>query len=356
MGRLADRRRSRDRRARAAGALWAHDHHALWASRGALAAAGIRATRTIRRAAWSGATRAASPTASSTKRPPGSSRTTSRAPTATTRRPAIADPRPASSWRSVSWLSTTRALVAPDGARCRDRGYRRSPSGACFRSGSMPASARSRSTRPWQPARSGDPLGGDPAWPRAPRLAEALRRRDARVPDGRAPRTDRDGGGPPAARRHGARRVHHRPDGWPRSPPRAAAAGIATIIHAIGDPASGPRSTPSTPVGQVPLMPRLEHVQLLHPDDRATSPGPGSRPRSSRSTSAPMPRRPPAVGRAGRGERLHVADPGRHRGGARLRDGCAVEPIDPWPGLAMAVTRSDPSWPAGTPPFGPERR
>jgi predicted amidohydrolase YtcJ len=30
-----------------------------------------------------------------------------------------------------------------------------------------------------------------------------------------------------------------------------------------------------------------------------------------------------------------------------------VEPIDPWPGLAMAVTRMDPSWPTGTPPFGP---
>jgi predicted amidohydrolase YtcJ len=30
-----------------------------------------------------------------------------------------------------------------------------------------------------------------------------------------------------------------------------------------------------------------------------------------------------------------------------------VEPIDPWPGLSMAVTRADPGWPAGTPPFGP---
>ncbi len=30
-----------------------------------------------------------------------------------------------------------------------------------------------------------------------------------------------------------------------------------------------------------------------------------------------------------------------------------VEPLDPWPGLACAVTRSAPSWAAGTPPFGP---
>jgi predicted amidohydrolase YtcJ len=27
--------------------------------------------------------------------------------------------------------------------------------------------------------------------------------------------------------------------------------------------------------------------------------------------------------------------------------------VDPWPGLACAVTRSAPSWPAGTSPFGP---
>ena len=30
-----------------------------------------------------------------------------------------------------------------------------------------------------------------------------------------------------------------------------------------------------------------------------------------------------------------------------------VEPIDPWPGLALAVTPRDPRWPEGTPPFGP---
>jgi predicted amidohydrolase YtcJ len=29
-----------------------------------------------------------------------------------------------------------------------------------------------------------------------------------------------------------------------------------------------------------------------------------------------------------------------------------VEPVDPWPGLACAVTRAAPSWPAGTPAFG----
>ncbi len=29
-----------------------------------------------------------------------------------------------------------------------------------------------------------------------------------------------------------------------------------------------------------------------------------------------------------------------------------VEPIDPWPGIAIAVTRADPGWPAGTGVFG----
>ncbi|HEY8800381.1 MAG TPA: amidohydrolase family protein, partial [Candidatus Limnocylindrales bacterium] len=33
-----------------------------------------------------------------------------------------------------------------------------------------------------------------------------------------------------------------------------------------------------------------------------------------------------------------------------------VEPIDPWPGLSMAVTRIDGSWPTGSPPFGPDER
>ena len=32
-----------------------------------------------------------------------------------------------------------------------------------------------------------------------------------------------------------------------------------------------------------------------------------------------------------------------------------VEPFDPWPGIALAVRREDPRWPAGTPPFAPGR-
>jgi predicted amidohydrolase YtcJ len=136
---------------------------------------------------------------------------------------------------------------------------------------------------------------------------------------------------------------------------RAAAAGIATIIHAIGDHAVRAALDALAPtVGRVPLMPRLEHVQLLHPDDR---------PRFARAgiAASVQPvhlRADAAAARRLWGDRAEtngytwrtLAD-----SGAVLAFGtdAPVEPIDPWPGLAMAVTRSDPSWTAGTPPFGP---
>jgi predicted amidohydrolase YtcJ len=136
---------------------------------------------------------------------------------------------------------------------------------------------------------------------------------------------------------------------------RAAGQGIATIIHAIGDRAvrAGLDALEPTAAG-ASLMPRLEHVQLL---DRADLP------------------RFAAAGIAASVQPIHlraVAAAARRLWGVRAEaSGYAwrslvdsgsvvafgtdapVEPIDPWPGLAMAVTRSDPSWPAGTSPFGP---
>ena len=51
---------------------------------------------------------------------------------------------------------------------------------------------------------------------------------------------------------------------------RAAAAGIATQIHAIGDRSCRASLDALEPTaGRAAAMPRLEHVQLLHPDDRA---------------------------------------------------------------------------------------
>lgn len=135
----------------------------------------------------------------------------------------------------------------------------------------------------------------------------------------------------------------------------AAAAGIATQIHAIGDAAVRAALdvlADTEPV--VALMPRLEHVQLLDPADRG---------------------RFAAHGIAASVQPCHLgsdAITARRLWGARAEaNGYAwatiaatgavvgfgtdapVEPIDPWPGLALAVSRADPRWPAGTAPFGP---
>jgi predicted amidohydrolase YtcJ len=139
---------------------------------------------------------------------------------------------------------------------------------------------------------------------------------------------------------------------------RAADAGIATQVHSIGDRAC--RATLGAleaVAGRTASMPRLEHVQLLHPDDRAR------------------------FGRAGIAasiQPVHVradAPIARQLWGARaethgypmrsLLDAGAVvafgtdapvEPIDPWPGLSMAVTRVDGTWADGSAPFGPDER
>jgi predicted amidohydrolase YtcJ len=137
---------------------------------------------------------------------------------------------------------------------------------------------------------------------------------------------------------------------------RAAAAGIATKIHSIGDAAVrtsldilGPTAS------KVKLMPRLEHVQLCDAADRA---------------------RFGTLGVAASVQPVHLrddAESARLLWGARaetngytwrsLLDAGAVlafgtdapvEPIDPWPGIAMAVLRSDPSWGADAAPFGPD--
>jgi predicted amidohydrolase YtcJ len=102
-------------------------------------------------------------------------------------------------------------------------------------------------------------------------------------------------------------------------------------------------------------MPRIEHVQLLDPTDRG---------------------RFAAGGIAASVQPIHLgsdAAQARRLWGARAETSgytwasiaatgavlafgtdAPVEPFDPWPGIALAVTREDPRWPAGTPPFGPD--
>src|SRR5436190_7838839 len=104
-------------------------------------------------------------------------------------------------------------------------------------------------------------------------------------------------------------------------------------------------------------MPRLEHVQLLHAADR---------PRFGRAGIAasiqPIHVRADApIARRLWGDR---AESSGYPMRALLDTGAVVafgtdapvEPIDPWPGLSMAVTRVDGSWPTGSAPFGAEER
>jgi predicted amidohydrolase YtcJ len=136
---------------------------------------------------------------------------------------------------------------------------------------------------------------------------------------------------------------------------RAADLGIATIIHAIGDHAVRAALDALEPTaGRTPLMPRLEHVQLLHPDDRRRFATSGI----AASVQPVHLRADAAAARRLWGDRAErngytwrtLVDTGAV---VAFGTDAPVEPIDPWPGLSMAVTRADPSWPAGTPPFGP---
>ena len=137
---------------------------------------------------------------------------------------------------------------------------------------------------------------------------------------------------PAAAARAPPRRLDHAARAsWPRSPTRAAAAGIATQIHAIGDAAvraaldvldpdgrrcpadAPPRACPARPArGPRPVRERRRRGQ------RAAGPRRVGRDRG-----------PPAVGRPRGDERLPVgvdrAD-GRH---PRVRDGCARRVLRP---------------------------
>jgi hypothetical protein len=144
------------------------------------------------------------------------------------------------------------------------------------------------------------------------------------------------------------------PDELRRQAERAADLGITTQIHAIGDAAVRAALDALAPtVGRTALMPRVEHAQLVHP--------------------AELPRFA-ALGIAASMQPVHIrsdADKARRlwgeradawtyaigaldRAGAVIAFGtdAPVEPVDPWPGLACAVTRAAPSWPIGTLPLG----
>jgi predicted amidohydrolase YtcJ len=135
---------------------------------------------------------------------------------------------------------------------------------------------------------------------------------------------------------------------------RAAGVGIVSQIHAIGDAAvraALDALAPHRAAGR--LQPRIEHVQLVDPVDL---------PRFARfgvaASVQPIHLRSDAAqARRLWGERAERSGyPWRSLSetGTPIPFGtdAPVEPIDPWPGLAIAVTRADGSWPAGTPAFG----
>lgn len=137
---------------------------------------------------------------------------------------------------------------------------------------------------------------------------------------------------------------------------RAAEAGITTQIHAIGDAAVRAALDALAPTaGGATYMPRLEHIQLCHPHDR---------------------RRFGAHGVAASVQPIHLredAATARRDWGARAESGgytwkslldagavvafgtdAPVVPIDPWPGIALAVLRHDPSWGTEVAAYGPD--
>jgi predicted amidohydrolase YtcJ len=145
------------------------------------------------------------------------------------------------------------------------------------------------------------------------------------------------------------------PDELARLARRAAEASIATQIHAIGDAAVRAALDVLEPTaGLVPFMPRLEHVQLLDPADRGRFAASGiaaSVQPSHLGTDAAQAR----LLWGDRAERSAYTWASIARTGAVMPFGtdAPVESFDPWPGLALAVRREDSRWAPGTPVFAP---
>ena len=327
-------------------ALWAHDHHALWVSPAALAAAGVR---------------------DSTPDPPGGSirRDEHGRPTGilheTAARLVVAHiPMPTADALEGPVARLTRDLLAlgvvavhdPGGlapttelpasfatyGRLADRGSLGIRVHACLREEQLEAGIAAG-------LRSGDSLGesvgrAHVGWLKLFADGTLGSRTAAMLP-------------PFAWEAGGSGLWLTEPDRLTSLAGRAADHGIASQVHAIGDAAVRAALDALGPTtGATRFTPRVEHVQLVDADD--------------------LPRFA-ALGIAASVQPVHLrsdADQARRLWGERgealgypwgsLADSGAllpfgtdapVERIDPWPGLAMAVTRDDPSWETGR-PFG----
>ncbi len=135
---------------------------------------------------------------------------------------------------------------------------------------------------------------------------------------------------------------------------RAAALGITTQIHGIGDAAVRVALDVLAPtVGRTALMPRVEHTQLVAAEDvprfAALGIAASMQPVHIRSDAE---KARALWGR--RADEFAYAIGRLDAAGAVIAFGtdAPVEPVDPWPGMACAVTRAAPSWAAGMAPLG----
>jgi hypothetical protein len=339
-------------------AVWAHDHHALWASHAALTTAGIAAGDpdpaggVIRRA--------------DDGRPEGVLYETA------TRLVTVHVPADTQEDLAAAIEAVGRELVALGVVACHDPGgvapdpeltysfpvyARLAETGrlplrvhACMRDDAV-AAAIARGHR------SGGILGSDPdgravvGWQKC--FADgSLGSRTAALLEDIEPEPDRP---LPPERRRGVWMTDR--DDLAERVALATSGGITTTIHAIGDAAVRAALdilTPGAP--QQPLMPRIEHVQMLHPDDRPRFAAAGI----AASVQPVHLGSDAIVARRLWGDRAE-AEAYTWRSiaetGAVMPFGtdAPVESFDPWPGLALAVRRDDARWPAGTPTYAPEQ-
>jgi predicted amidohydrolase YtcJ len=336
--------------------IWAHDHHALWASHAALAMGGFGAD---------------DPDGGVVRRRPDGTPEGVLYETAT-RLVTIHVPPPSADQLADAIETVGRELLALGVVACHDPGgvapdpdlsysfpvyARLSDAGrlpvrvhACMRDDAVGAAIE-------HGLRSGARLGEDPdglatvGWQKC--FADgSLGSRTAALLEDIEPEPDRP---LPPEQRRGVWMTD--PDGLRGRVARASAGGITSQIHAIGDAAIREVLSILAPgAREQPLMPRIEHVQMLHPDDR---------PRFA------------AYGIAASVQPVHLgsdAFQARKLWGARAETegytwrslvetgavvpfgtDAPVESFDPWPGLALAVRREDPRWPDGTGIFAPEQ-
>ena len=339
-------------------ALWAHDHHALWVSEPAMRSAALPIDRSV-----------PDPPGGVIRRDEGGRPDgvllESATRLVTVHIPAASPEDLDSAVTSLAADLVAVGLVAchdpggvtpdpdlsygyPAYARLADRGALRLRVHASMRDDAVPAAAE-------RGYRSGQSIGGDPA--SRVRVGWQKCFADGSLGSGTAALLEDiepdEGRSLPPDRRRGVWNTE--PHALAELVARAAAAGIATQIHAIGDAAvRAGLDALAESSSRVPLMPRIEHAQLVDPADRGRFAALGIaasvQPVHLGSDAAQARRswgsRAESSGYAWRS----IADTG-----AVLAFGtdAPVESFDPWPGIALAVVRQDPRWPAGTPAFGP---